>query len=226
MESTKIAARYLSIAAAVILAGIVLSGPVAVVLVEVLAPQPPWHDAATFIQHYSWLQALPYVFGFLILGGCVAFMAGLIGTASENQRPLGFTAFGFTCVAATMVFTNYVLQTGYIPQSLDGDPGILTMVTMANPRSFAWALEMYGYGIFGVASLFAAPLFDNYGKQRAIRILFIVNGIASILAAFLVPLLPGWLLTVPGMTAGAVWNILLIVLMAVVISEFRFGRGR
>jgi len=99
-------------------------------------------------------------------------------------------------------------------------------VTMANPRSFAWALEMYGYGIFGVASLFAAPIFDNQGRQRVIRILFIVNGVASIVAAFLVPLIPGWLLTVPGLTAGAAWNILLITLMAIVIREFRFGRGR
>ena len=226
MQVTKTNARFLSASALVILAGIVLSGPVTVVLVELLVPQPPWLDAATFIQHYSWLQTLTYVFGFLILGGCVAFMAGLISTAHENQRPLAFTAFGFTCVAAAMVFTNYVLQTGYIPQALDGDPGILAMVTMANPRSFAWALEMYGYGIFGVASLFAAPIFDNQGRQRVIRILFIVNGVASIVAAFLVPLIPGWLLTVPGLTAGAAWNILLITLMAIVIREFRFGRGR
>lgn len=208
------------------MAGIILSGPVAVVLVELLAPQPAWRDATTFIQHYSWLQTLPYLFGFLILGGCVVFTASLVATGSEKQRPLELTALGFTCVAAAMVFINYVLQTGYIPQSLDADSGILAMVTMANPRSLAWALEMYGYGIFGIASFFAAPLFDNSGRQRTIRVLFVINGVVSVLTAILVPLIPGWLLTVPGMIAGALWNILLIVLMIVVIGEFRFGHGR
>ncbi len=89
MHATKTTARHLSVSAAVILAGIILSGPVAVALVALLAPQPAWQDTASFIQHYSWLQTLPYLFGFLILGGCVASMASLVG-AGAVLRELKF----------------------------------------------------------------------------------------------------------------------------------------
>jgi hypothetical protein len=124
-------ARFLSASAAVVLAGILLSGPVAVGLVEAFTPQPPWMDAATFARHYSWLQLLPYVFGFLILGGFVAFMAGLIGIGREEQRPLEHAALAFTAVAAALIFFNYVLQTAVVPQSLSGDGAVLSLLTMA-----------------------------------------------------------------------------------------------
>lgn len=224
MIMTRTKARTLSRAAAIILSGIILSGPVAVGLVELVAPQPAWRDAATFVKHYSWLQSLPYVFGFLILGGFILFMAALVGSSSEDQRPREMTALALTTVSASMIFTNYVLQTAYVPQSLDGNGSLLEAVTMANPRSFAWGLEMYGYGVLGVATIVAAPLFEPRGGQRMIRLLFILNGIVSVVTTPLVPIIPGWLLTTQGIIAGAVWNLLVIVIMVLVIREFKFGR--
>jgi hypothetical protein len=225
MTASQTRARCLSAAAVAVLCGIILSGPVAVGLVELLAPQPPWHDAATFVQNYSWIQILPYVFGFLILGGFVFFMAALVGQGSEEQRPLEFAALTFTGISASLIFTNYVLQTAYVPQALHGDEGVLSMVTMANPRSLGWSLEMYGYGVFGVAGAFAAPLFDAPGRQRMIRLLLNLNCVVSVATAALVPLVPGWLLTPTGMVAGGIWNLLIIILMVIVLQEFKFGRG-
>jgi hypothetical protein len=216
-------ARFLSASAAVVLAGILLSGPVAVGLVEAFTPQPPWMDAATFARHYSWLQLLPYVFGFLILGGFVAFMAGLNGIGREEQRPLEHAALAFTAVAAALVFFNYVLQTAVVPQSLSGDGAILSLLTMANPRSLGWSLEMYGYGVFGVATALAAPLFERGGGQGRIRALLNANCVVSVVSAALVPVFPGWLLTPAGWIAGGVWNILVAALMVIVIREFRAG---
>jgi len=224
MIVTRTRARYLSVSAVVVLTGIILSGPVAVGVVEMFAPQPAWEDTATFVRHYSWLQSLPYLFGFLILGGFILFMAGLVGTGRDEQRPLELTALAFTAVSASLIFFNYVLQTAFVPQSLGGNEGVLGMATMANPRSLGWSLEMYGYGILGFASAFAAPLFEPRGRQRAIRILLVVNCIVSVATAALVPIIPGWLLTPPGWVAGAVWNLLIVVLMVVVILEFRFGK--
>jgi hypothetical protein len=76
MNSTQ--SQHVRAGAAVVLSGIILSGPVAVGLVELLARQPGWQDATTFIEHYSWIQTLPYVFGFLIAGGFVVLMSGLV----------------------------------------------------------------------------------------------------------------------------------------------------
>jgi hypothetical protein len=224
MKVTPSRARYLSASAGIVLAGILLSGPIAVSLVEAFAPQPPWVDAATFARHYSWLQSLPYVFGFLILGGFVAFMAGLAGTGREEQRPLEHAALAFTAVAAALVFFNYVLQTAAVPQSLSGDGAILSLMTMANPRSLGWSLEMYGYGLLGVGTALAAPLFERGGRQGRIRALLNANCVVSVVSAALVPLFPGWLLTPAGWVAGGVWNILVAVLMVLVIREFRRGR--
>jgi hypothetical protein len=224
MVVTRERAKILSFAAVIVLSGIILSGPIAVGLVEAVAPQPPWQDVATFVEHYSWIQALPYLFGFLILGGFVLFMSGLVGTGNEERRPLELAALAFTSASAALIFFNYVLQTAYVPQSLRGDAGILSMLTMANPGSLGWSLEMYGYGILGVATGFAAPLFAPHGKQRAIRHLLAANCVVSVASAALVPIIPGWLLTPPGWVAGGVWNLMIVVLMVYVIKEFKFGR--
>jgi len=222
MVATQDSSRFITASATVVLCGVVLSGPVAVGLVELLAPQPIWQDASTFISHYSWIQNLPYLFGFLILGGFIALMSGLARSASDERRPSAFTSLAFTIVSASIIFLNYVLQTAFVPLSLQENPGYLSIITMANPNSIGWELEMYGYGILGIATTFAASLFDTGNRQRWIRRLFILNGIISILGAVLVPLIPGWVLTPAGMTAGGIWNALIVTAMILLIREFTF----
>lgn len=226
MNITPTRARHLSIAAVVVICGVVLSGPVAVALVEIAAPQPRWVDVQTFVQHYSWLQTLPYVFGFLIAGGFIIFMGCLVGAGRDEQRPLEMIAVGLTVVFASLVLFNYTLQTAFIPQWTGGNDPMLGIFTMANPRSLGWALEMYGYGILGIATAVAAPLFSWQRRQGMIRGLLLGNCIVSVGSAILVPIIPGWVLTPGGMVAGAIWNILVVVLMIVTLLEFRFGRPK
>jgi hypothetical protein len=225
MVVTATQARYLSTSAAVVFTGVILSGPVAVTLVEIGAPQPLWQGIATFVRHYSWLQGLPYWFGFLIAGGFILFMASLQGTAKPHQRPFEAAALGFTIVSAALIFLNYVLQTGFIPQWVHSNDPMVAAFTMANPRSLGWALEMYGYALLGVGTAFAAPLFEQRGRQGVIRFLFAANAVVSIAAAMMIPIFPGWVLTTVGMILGAVWNILIMVVMVLVMVEFRFGRS-
>ncbi len=223
MTATNAQARYLSTAAVVVLAGVVLSGPVAVTLVEVFAPQPRWVGVATYVQHYSWLQGLPYEFGFFIAGGFILFMGALVGSGDERQRPLELTALTLTAVAASLIFLNYVMQTAFVPQWLHENESLVAMATMANPASLGWALELYGYGILGIATAFAAPLFAPHGRQGTIRILLAANCFVSVIGAVLVPIFPGWVMTPTGMVLGAAWNVLVAVLMVLVLLEFRFG---
>jgi hypothetical protein len=189
--------------------------------VQIVVPQPQWQDPAVFVEHYSWLQSLPYLFGFLILGGFVAFMCGLVGVGREAQRPLELAALAFTAISASLIFLNYVLQTAVVPQSLGLDARILGLLTMANPRSLGWSLEMYGYGILGVATAFIVPLFESRGRQQWIRHLLVANCLVSVGSAALVPIVPGWVLTPAGMVAGALWNLLVVALMVLMILEFR-----
>jgi hypothetical protein len=217
-------AWWISLAAAVVLAGIVLSGPVAVALVEMLAPQPGWQGVTTFIEHYSWLQSLPYVFGFFIAGGFIMLVSSLPVGDADGRRPLHSAALAFTVVAAGLIFFNYVMQTAFIPLSLQESPGIVAATTMANPNSLGWALEMYGYAILGIATAFCAPLFTSSPRQKVIARLLVLNCILSVVGAFLMPLSPGWVLTGTGMVLGATWNVLVAVTMVLILVEFKFGR--
>ncbi len=218
-------ARFISASAVTVLCGVVLSGPVSVGLVALIAPQPAWQNTDTFLRNYSWIQILPYIFGFLIVGGFVLLMASLNGTGPERVRPLEVAAIAFTGIFASLVFTNYVLQTAFIPQWVPLRDPVVGIVTMANPRSLGWSLEMYGYALLGIATAFVAPLFDNHGRQRGIKSLLWANCVVSVASAVLLPVVPGWVLTTGGMVAGALWNLLVAILMVLIIWEFRFGRS-
>ncbi len=218
-------ALYISASAAIILSGIVLSGPVAVGLVDVFAPQPAWQDVGTYARHYSWLQSLPYLFGFLIVGGFVLLMSALNGTGREPLRPLEVTAVTLTGIFASLVFLNYVLQTTFVPQWLSTVDPMVGVFTMANPRSLGWALELYGYGILGIATAFVTPLFDAHGRQGVIKTLLWANCLVSVVSAGLLPVIPGWVLTPAGIIAGTLWNLLIGILMILIMMEFRFGRS-
>ncbi|MCC6682618.1 MAG: hypothetical protein IT445_17090 [Phycisphaeraceae bacterium] len=224
MNPTDRQARQISIAAAVVLAGIFLSGPVAVVLVEVLAPQPAWQGVTTFIEHFSWLQSLPYMFGFFIAGGFILLVSSIPVGEADDRRPFRSVALAFTSVSAGLIFFNYVMQTAFIPLSMHESPEIVAAATMANPNSLGWALEMYGYAILGIATAFIAPLFGTSRRQRVIARLFVLNCILSVVGALLMPIFPGWVLTGTGMLLGAAWNILIAVVMVLLLVEFKFGR--
>ena len=57
-------------AALLLIAGIVLSGPLGLVVVTMLHPQPAWQDAQTQAANYSHpIQVLPFFGGFLLVIG-------------------------------------------------------------------------------------------------------------------------------------------------------------
>ncbi|MRR38334.1 hypothetical protein EG829_27540 [bacterium] len=213
--------RQVQIAAALVLAGIILSGPVAVAVVEIFAPQPAWHDVSTFSNHYSWLQSLPYLFGFLIAGGFVV-LVGSVPVSRDDLQGYRRAASSFTAVAAGLIYFNYVLQVAFIPLALEDHPAIVAATTMANPASLGWALEMYGYAVLGIATALLAPLFTESARQRLIGRLMLLNCAVSVLGAVLVPIFPGWVLTSFGMVLGAGWNILVAFIMILILREFRF----
>ena len=73
------ACRWGAHAAICTLFGIVVSGPLAVLVLSVVRPQPAWSDAETFARHYHWLQALPYFGGFFLVVGFVTMMGNVRG---------------------------------------------------------------------------------------------------------------------------------------------------
>ncbi len=222
------AIRQVEIAAATALAGALASGPLAAWLVAATHPQPPWRDAATFVRAYHAVQIAPYLAGFLLVGGFVGLIAGLHALAGEAQRARTACALGLAGAFAAMIFVNYALQTTLVPALVrsfsPADGPLLAALTMANPRSLGWALEMWGYAVLGAATWLCAPVFSRGRLERATRALFALNGPLSLLGALASVARPGWVTTPAGLAAYVGWNVLIVAMTALAMATMR-GRG-
>ena len=143
------ACRTGAAAAGCTLAGTLASAPVAMFIVHATYPQPDWQNAHVFAEHYHPIQSLPFFCGFLLVCGFVLLIASLHVLAPERLRVRTQAAVIFTSVFAALVLLNYALQTTFVPSLaagyVDANGPLLSAFTMANPRSIAWSLEMWGY---------------------------------------------------------------------------------
>jgi hypothetical protein len=57
------------------LIGIVLSGPLALILINATHPQPGWAGAAIFALNYHPIQACPYLGGLALVAGLILLVA-------------------------------------------------------------------------------------------------------------------------------------------------------
>ena len=108
--------------------------------------------------------------------------------ASERHRFRTTCALAFVAAFAAMVFTNYAIQTTFVPALAKygsaGDEPLVGALTMTNPRSLGWALEMWGYALLGVATWLSAPVFSSGALERLTALLFVLNGFVSIATAY------------------------------------------
>jgi hypothetical protein len=206
------------------LIGIVVSGPVAVLIVEATHPQPAWSGAATFARSYHPVQLLPYLGGLVLIGGLVVLIAGAHAIASPRHAARTTVALVLSAAFASLILFNYVVQTTFLPEqarhfSPEASP-IVSALSMANPRSLAWALEMWGYGVLGVATWLVAPVFERSRLERAAAFLFALNGPVSVAGAAATLLQPSWEQTTVGLVAFGAWNILLAAMAACAALSF------
>jgi len=222
------ACRMGTSAAAGVLVGILLSGPVAVGLVNATHPQPPWQDARVFAQAYHPVQLLPYLGGIVLVVALVMLMASVHAVASESHRARTGAALVFTSAFAALICFNYVVQTTFLPElarHYDADnTSIIGAFSMSNPKSFAWGIEMWGWGLLGAATLLVAPVFRATAIERATALCFAANGPVSFAGALLTCVRPGWVMTLPGLVAFVLWNLLLSAMAALAWVAFRQRR--
>jgi hypothetical protein len=205
--------------------GIVLSGPLAVALVAATHPQPPWQGPELFVRNVHPVQILPYPGGIFLVAGLVLLLVSIHATARRKQKTLATAALVFTAVFAALIFFNYVVQTAFIPvlatdyQASNGP--ILAALSMANPKSLAWALEMWGWGFLGLATWLIAPVLRGGRLGRAARWAFVANGPVSIAGAAWTAIRPGWVMTNVGLIAFGLWNVLLLLMAGLALAIFR-----
>lgn len=208
------------------LVGYITSGPLGLLLVKLTRPQPEWVSAAVFAANYNFIQDVPYYFGFLLIGGMLMIAAGhYLNYKEQNTQTKFQLLLSLLCagVFAALIVFNYICQTTFIRHlALHYKPendSIISAFSMANPLSLSWAIEMWGYGILGVATWLMAAYYKD--KNKLIRILLIANGIVSIATAGFMIVESNWLLSSTGLIAYMFWNVLMIVLMIVIYNNAR-----
>ena len=205
--------------------GIIFSGLVFPVLSMIFTPQPPWQNAALFAESFHPLQTATFFCGyFLVIGSLLTFMV-LYKITPENRKIWAFSGLVINMVFTAVVFLNYIIQTTYIPYLASNNPPetatILPVFTMANPGSFAWALEMYGWGGIGLSFIFMAFIFENTRLEQTLKLLFLSNGICSVASALMTSFDMNWLFSAAGLTALVVWNVLVLVIDIFLLRFFR-----
>jgi len=153
----------------------------------------------------------------------VALVAGLQAMAAPALRARTVAATASAAAFAALIVANYALQTTMVPVLAGAaDPAARRLagwITMVNPQGLGWALEMWGYAVLGVATWLAAPVFAGPGRHAWTRALWIANGPFSIAGGVLTALRPGWVLTGPGLAAFAVWNVLVVAMLALAVAS-------
>ncbi|HEX6275562.1 MAG TPA: hypothetical protein VFZ53_21120 [Polyangiaceae bacterium] len=211
--------------AACTLLGALLSGPVAMLAVQTTHPQPPWQGPEVFVRNHHPVQALPFFLGFFLVSGFVVLIASLHALAREEHRALTGAALALAAAFAALVFLNYTIQTTFVPALVSdytaGNDPLLSALTLSNPKSLGWALEMWGYALLGMATWLVSPVFRESRLERAAAWAFIANGPASIVAAVWTAFEPGWELTGPGLISFALWNLLVVAMAVLAFRAFR-----
>jgi hypothetical protein len=119
-----------------------------------------------------------------------------------------------------------VIQVTFVPllvRPFTGEQGaLLAALTMSNPTSLAWGLEMWGYGLLGVATWLCAGVLRSESRaSRAAAACFAANGPISIAGAFATAWSRGWLLEPVGLVAFGLWNLLVVVMCALALASLR-----
>jgi hypothetical protein len=211
----------ISLGAKTALFGFIMSGPVALVIVSLIRPQPAWTSPAAFAEHYSIIQNLPYYFGFFLVAGMFMIAAGLFLNYSGGDDEVRFRlllALGATTVFSVLISFNYICQTTFVANLASEyhagyDPAIL-IFSMANPLSLCWAIEMWGYGLLGIATWLMASYYT--GRNRWINWLLAANGGVSLVGAIWVSVDISWVMAPVGLMAYMVWNVLMIVVLILI----------
>jgi hypothetical protein len=129
-------------------------------------------------------EILIYIFSLGIVIPLLIEMLALHHVADDDKKFWSHTALIFTVIYAIFVTANYVVQLAtVIPMTLNGDGDKITILKQS-PHSLFWDFDAIGYICMGLATLFAAPLFEGSGFQKWVKYSLLANALVTPLIGF------------------------------------------
>ena len=113
--------------------------------------------------------------GIITVPAFTVLMACIHDYARTERRLFSRLGMLFAIGYAVLIGFNYFMQLTLVRQNLYTAP-----FAMDNAQSVFFVIEVLGYGAMGLATLFAAWVFDSGSLEKAIRWLFVVNGVLGI----------------------------------------------
>lgn len=124
-------------------------------------------------------EILIYSFSLCIVVPFVIEVLALYHTVQGNKKFWAHAALLFTVIYAMFVSANYIVQLAtVIPQTLNGSAANIYILKQL-PHSLFWDFDAAGYICMGLATLFAAPVFEKKGPEKWARFIFLVHGIVT-----------------------------------------------
>ena len=188
-------------------------GPLAVLFASL-----PWFK-------YEIIQRFSLIPGLLLAPTFIILMTSLHYYAPESKKIFTQIGISFAVVFAVMVGFSYYLQLTMVHQyGIIGNKQAITILSMANPRSLYWIIEMFAYGFLGMATLVIAPIFKDGKLDNLIQRSMIINGVVSIASMIYYVINPDMTLQIIGLIGYVVWNIIFLTLL-ILLSVF-FKRAK
>lgn len=145
-----------------------------------------WQGIEHFAEVYPEGQILLFVIPcFLLAPAYLMFTVCLYKMAPERDRIVALISVVFAVIYAAQISQNYFLQMSAVRLSIKA--GLLEGLTpfaFGNLYSTFWSMEVLGYTFLSFSMICSGLLFRGSGARRAIRWIFLVNGIWGVWALF------------------------------------------
>lgn len=110
----------------------------------------------------------------------IALMVSIHNYAPPERKIWSQIGLSLAIVYAALLTWNYYLQLTVVRNN----PQLYEWLTMDfTPDTAFWSLETVGYTLMGLAALFALPVFNGGGIERAIRWCFAINAVFTVLGS-------------------------------------------
>ena len=214
-------------AAITTLLGIVVSGPLALLVVNATHPQPPWQDAALYARSYHPVQVFPYLGGLLLVdrSGLArhqrsrARRSRSLKVRHRNRADL-WPPSSRRSSSSTTSSRRRICQRWRPTTTTDTPPPCRCSRCRIRLR---WP----GRSRCGVTRSSASPpgssrrCSTGSRLERLTALAFVANGPVSVIGGLLTTARPGWVMTTPGLAAFTGWNLLLAAMAALALAVFR-----